>query len=120
MATLLYGSGLRLLECCRLRTRDVDFARNQIHVRRGTGDKDRVSMLPVAAKAALQAQCASVREQHGRDLRVGAGWVELPHALAQKYPNAVAISRGSGASRPRGAMWSARPPSAGVITSTKR
>jgi len=88
MATLLYGSGLRLLECCRLRVKDVDFGRNQISVRRGKGDKDRATMLPGAIKAELFAHLQQVREQHARDLAQGAGWVELPFALDRKLPNA--------------------------------
>jgi len=89
MATLLYGCGLRLLECCRLRVKDVDFGRNQITVRRGKGDKDRATMLPVSLKAELAAHLARVRAQHERDLTAGAGWVELPGALAKKLPNAA-------------------------------
>jgi site-specific recombinase XerD len=88
MAYLLYGAGLRVLECCRLRAQDVDFARNQIVVRGGKGDKDRVTMLPFAVKAALARHLDTVREQHETDLRSGAGWVELPTALRRKYPNA--------------------------------
>jgi len=88
MAVLLYGAGLRLLECCRLRIQDVDFARNQIVVRDGKGHKDRVTMLPAAVKTSLAAHVTRVREQHQADLRQGAGWVELPWALARKYPNA--------------------------------
>jgi integron integrase len=88
MATLLYGSGLRLLECCRLRIQDIDFARNQIVVRGGKGDKDRVTMLPGVVKADLARHLEAVRAQHQRDLHRGAGWVELPTALARKYPNA--------------------------------
>ncbi len=88
MASLLYGSGLRLLECCRLRIQDIDFARNQIVVRSGKGDKDRVTMLPAVLKADLARQLKAVRTQHQRDLHHGAGWVELPTALARKYPNA--------------------------------
>jgi integron integrase len=88
MACLLYGAGLRVLECCRLRVQDVDFATNQIVVRSGKGDKDRVTMLPVVAKEALARHLADVRAQHARDLAVGAGWVELPTALLRKYPNA--------------------------------
>ena len=88
MASLLYGSGLRLLECCRLRIQDVDFARNQIVVRGGKGDKDRVTMLPASVKADLARHLQTVRAQHERDLQQGAGWVELPTALARKYPNA--------------------------------
>jgi len=88
MATLLYGSGLRLLECCRLRVKDVDFARRQIVVRRGKGDKDRMTMLPAVAASELAAHLVRVRAQHQRDLAVGAGWVELPDALASKLPSA--------------------------------
>ena len=80
MAVLLYGSGLRLLECARLRVKDVDFATNQIVVRSGKGDKDRVTMLPTAVKADLTAQLQAVRLQHQADLLHGAGWVELPWA----------------------------------------
>jgi integron integrase len=88
MALLLYGSGLRLLECCRLRVKDVDFGRCQITVRRGKGDKDRVTMLPASARVELAAHLEAVREQHQRDLVQGAGWVELPDALARKLPSA--------------------------------
>jgi integron integrase len=88
MAVLLYGAGLRLLECARLRVKDVDFATNQIVVRSGKGDKDRVTMLPAAVKTGLAAHLQAVRLQHEADLRHGAGWVELPWALARKYPNA--------------------------------
>jgi integron integrase len=88
MASLLYGSGLRLLECCRLRIQDIDFARNQIVVRGGKGDKDRVTMLPAVLKIDLARHLEAVRAQHQRDLHQGAGWVELPTALARKYPNA--------------------------------
>jgi integron integrase len=88
MAILLYGSGLRLLECCRLRIQDVDLAKNQIVVRGGKGGKDRVTMLPAAVKDALARHLARVREQHASDLKHGVGWVELPWALARKYPHA--------------------------------
>ena len=88
MALLMYGAGLRLLECARLRIQDVDFASNQIVVRAGKGDKDRVTMLPGAVKADLVRHLHGVKRQHERDLQHGAGWVELPWALARKYPNA--------------------------------
>jgi integron integrase len=88
MAVLLYGSGLRLLECCRLRVKDVDLATNQIVVRDGKGRKDRVSMLPASIKEALTAHLERVRQQHQADLRQGAGWVELPGALGRKYRDA--------------------------------
>jgi integron integrase len=88
MAGLLYGAGLRVLECCRLRVQDVDFAQNQLVVRGGKGDRDRVTMLPAVAKAGLAAHLEAARAQHQRDLAAGAGWVELPTALLRKYPNA--------------------------------
>ena len=88
MAVLMYGAGLRLLECARLRVKDVDFATNQIIVRSGKGDKDRVTMLPAVVTMDLAAHLQTVRVQHQADLLHGAGWVELPWALARKYPNA--------------------------------
>jgi integrase len=84
MAILLYGAGLRLLECARLRVKDVDFAANQIVVRAGKGDRDRMTMLPGAVKADLARHLEFVRAQHATDLQRGAGWVELPWALARK------------------------------------
>jgi integron integrase len=88
MVVLLYGAGLRLLECCRLRVKDVDFATNQLVIRDGKGSKDRVTMLPSVIKGNLTRHIERVCEQHQRDLRRGAGWVELPWALGRKYPNA--------------------------------
>ena len=88
MATLLYCSGLRLLECARLRVQDIDFAMNQSIVRDGKGAKDRVTVLPAVAKEPLSRHLLEVKRQHGADLTCGAGWVELPWALARKYPNA--------------------------------
>ena len=88
MAVLLYGAGLRLLECARLRVKDVDFARNQLTVRGGKGDKDRVTMLPAVVKPELARHMEAVKQQHEADVRRGAGWVEPPSALARKYPNA--------------------------------
>jgi integron integrase len=86
MAALLYGSGLRLLECCRLRVKDLDFQRSQLLVREGKGDKDRSTLLPATLHQALRAQVDAVRVQHQADLAKGAGWVELPHALQRKLP----------------------------------
>lgn len=74
--------------CARLRVKDIDLARNQIVVRAGKGDKDRLTILPAAVKADLTRHLESVRRQHQIDLESGAGWVELPWALARKYPNA--------------------------------
>jgi integron integrase len=88
MALLLYGAGLRLLEAARLRVKDIDFERSQIMVRAGKGDKDRATPLPVVVVPALAAHLADVKRQHDRDLARGAGWVELPWALARKCPNA--------------------------------
>jgi integron integrase len=88
MAGLLYGSGLRLMECLRLRVKDIDFSRCEITVREGKGGKDRKTMLPASLKAALQLQVEQVRVQHLRDLEAGHGAVHLPHALARKYRNA--------------------------------
>ena len=77
-----------LLECLRLRVKDVDFARNEIIVRAGKGDRDRRTMLPAALNDALGRFLEAVRRQHQRDLVADAGWVALPHALGRKYPNA--------------------------------
>jgi len=88
MACLLYGAGLRVLECCRLRVQDVDFGANQILVRGGKGDKDRVTMLPTVIKADLGRHLEEIHAQHLNDVAAGAGWVELPMALARKYPGA--------------------------------
>ncbi|MBI2879277.1 MAG: integron integrase, partial [Candidatus Rokubacteria bacterium] len=88
MALLFSGAGLRLLEGARLRVQDVDFGANLIVVRNGKGAKDRVTMLPAAVKADLARHLEGVRHQHERDLAAGAGWVELPDALARKYPHA--------------------------------
>lgn len=85
---LLYGTGLRLLEGLRLRVKDLDFARGQITVRGGKGDKDRVTMLPEALKEALRAQLHRVRELHEKDLAAGFGEVWLPGALRAKWPKA--------------------------------
>ncbi len=82
------GAGLRVLECARLRVKDVDFASNQIVVRAGKDDRDHVTMLPAAVKPDLARHLESVKRQHEQDLRHGAGWVELPGAVTRKYPNA--------------------------------
>ena len=89
MAALLYGTGMRLMECLRLRVKDVDFARHDIVVREGKGDKDRHVPLPQKLAMALRDQMASARLLHRSDLAAGHGAVWLPHALARKYPNAA-------------------------------
>jgi integrase len=73
MASLLYGSGLRLMECLRLRVKDVDFAYNQIVVRDGKGEKDRVTVLPLNVKVPLQRHLQDVEKLHARDLQGGSG-----------------------------------------------
>jgi len=88
VGAVLYGTGMRLLEALRLRVKDVDFAANEIIVRGGKGDRDRVTMLPERLKGPLLHHLAEVRRQHERDVGEGAGWVELPGALALKYPSA--------------------------------
>jgi integron integrase len=88
MAKLLYGSGMRLMECVRLRVKDIDFERNQIIVREGKGFKDRVTILPQSVKAPLQEHLERVKLLHQQDLRQGGGTVYLPYALERKYPNA--------------------------------
>lgn len=88
MAMLLYGAGLRLMECLRLRVKDIDFTSNQIVVRAGKGDKDRHTMLPAAVKEPLAKHLDVVRRQHQRDLERGMGRVALPNALERKYLNA--------------------------------
>lgn len=88
MSMLLYGAGLRLMECCRLRVKDIDFCQNQILVRAGKGDKDRHTMLPGAIKQPLLRHLEAVKRQHDRDLEKRLGRVALPNALEKKYPNA--------------------------------
>lgn len=89
MASLLYGTGMRLLEGLRLRVKDVEFERREVLVRSGKGGKDRVTVLPENLVLPLQQQVAKVRALHQRDLDDGFGTVWLPHALAAKYPNAA-------------------------------
>ena len=88
MVILLYGGGLRLMECCHLRVKDIDFSRNEIVVRAGKGDKDRHTMLPTAIKESLSRHIEAVRRQHQEDIEKGLGRVALPNALERKYPNA--------------------------------
>lgn len=88
MASLLYGSGLRLMECVRLRVKDVDFERPQLTVRDGKGGKDRITVLPSTLLEPLRRQLERAKALHEADVRDGYGRVHLPHALARKYPNA--------------------------------
>ncbi|MCH7798070.1 MAG: integron integrase [Planctomycetes bacterium] len=86
MAELMYGSGLRLLECCRLRIKDTDLERRQLVVRQGKGDRDRVVMLPGSVIERLREQLARREAIHHRDLLRGFGWIKLPGALGRKMP----------------------------------
>lgn len=88
IASLLYGTGMRLMECLRLRVKDVDFARHEITVREGKGDKDRRPMLPRALVAPLQREIERAGLLHQHDLAAGFSEARLPHALARKYPDA--------------------------------
>lgn len=88
MASLMYGSGLRLMECLRLRVQDIDFFRNEILVRDGKGAKDRITMLPESLNNPLQEHLKRVKMIHERDLAGGWGRVQMPTALDRKYLNA--------------------------------
>jgi integron integrase len=88
MAKLLYGGGLRLMECLRLRVKDLDFGHHQVIVRDGKGEEDRLTVLPDSLTTDLQRHLQSVSALHQKDLKSGYGEVYLPYALARKYPNA--------------------------------
>jgi integron integrase len=88
VAMLLYGAGMRVMECLQLRVKDIDFGGKQILVRGGKGNRDRITMLPAASAARLREHLDEVRLIHARDLRRGGGRAEIPGALARKYPNA--------------------------------
>src|SRR5262245_5316609 len=85
---LMYGSGLRLMECLRLRVKDIDFSYNQVWVKHGKGAKDRVTPLPATLKEPLRKHLLRVKLLHQQDLQEGFGNVELPYALERKLPNA--------------------------------
>jgi integron integrase len=88
-ASLMYGAGLRLLECAELRVKDVDLATREIRVRVGKGRKDRVTMIPARLIEPIAVRIAETRRLHESDLLAGAGSVQLPDALDRKYPNAA-------------------------------
>ena len=88
MASLMYGTGLRLMECLRLRVQDIDFSREEILVRDGKGSKDRITMLPESLRTPLQDHLKRVKAMHERDLADGWRRVLMPEALDRKYPNA--------------------------------
>ncbi|MHC4428434.1 MAG: integron integrase, partial [Planctomycetota bacterium] len=88
MATLMYGAGLRVMECVQLRVKDIDFGSKYIMVRAGKGGKDRRTLLPERVVGPLGDHLRKVRRQHDEDVRNGAGWVELPTSIQRKYPHA--------------------------------
>lgn len=88
MLRLIYGTGMRIMECVRLRVKDMDFGTGEIVIREGKGFKDRITMLPDSLTTPLQEHLARVKALHGADLESGFGEVLLPYALARKYPNA--------------------------------
>lgn len=88
IGSLLYGSGLRVMECLRLRVKDIDFVKREILVREGKGFKDRVTVLPAALVEPLKQHLIKVKALHEEDLAAGFGEVYMPMALAKKYPNA--------------------------------
>ncbi len=89
IASLLYGSGLRIMEAVRLRVKDIDFSRNEVTVRDGKGEQDRLTMLPQSLNRALEVQIEVARQLHEEDLKRGGGEVYLPYALDRKYKSAA-------------------------------
>ena len=85
---LLYGTGMRVMECCTLRVRDLDFDRRNIHIRDAKGGKDRLALLPDSASGALAERCRRVRATHDRDVKRGGGHIPLPDVLRNKVPSA--------------------------------
>ena len=88
MAQLMYGSGLRVEECCTLRVKDIDFGSSVVNVRNGKGAKDRTTVLPICLQPGLQAHLIRIAQLHADDRNRGAGLAPLPNALERKYPNA--------------------------------
>jgi integron integrase len=120
LAGLMYGSGLRLLESLRLRVKDIDFGYSQVIVRDGKGAKDRVTVLPDNLAAPLTAHLERVRERHAVAIARHFAGVELPHALACKYPAATLEWGGSMSFRPSGRLAILWAVAGGGITSTNR
>lgn len=89
MAKMLYGAGLRLMECIRLRVQNLDFERNLIYVRGAKGNKDRTTLFPKSIKLEMRHRLEKVKHSHNEDLAQGYGGVYLPEALARKYPQAA-------------------------------
>jgi integrase len=105
MAALLYGTGMRLMDCIRLRVKDIDFAYQQIVVRDGKGQKDRVVPLPQRVIEPLQQHLETVKRWHQEDVDQGYGSVYMPHALARKYPQAAKEWGWRGQGRLQSTRW---------------
>ena len=116
VASLLYGTGMRVLEALRLRVKDVEFERREIIVREGKGSKDRVTVLPENLIAPLQAQLQIARSRHAQDLAAGLGAVHMPDALAVKSPKSARSWAGNTCSRARSCRRIRAPVSDGVTT----
>ncbi len=119
MAKLLYGCGLRLMECVRLRVKDIDLERDQLIVRDGKGMKDRATMLPESVKPLLREHLARVKITHEQDLQNALEGVYLPYALTRKYPNAGDSGVGSMFFPPAASPKTRGPAKGGGITFTK-
>jgi integrase len=117
-ALLPYGAGLRLLECCRLRVKDVDFAASQIVIRDGKGRKDRVTMLPAAVRSLLAPHIPQVRAQHEVDPVAEPGGSSYPEPSCGSIHMPGANGHGSGSSPPRDSTWMVSPGSAAATIST--
>ncbi len=116
---LLYGSGLRLLEACRLRTKDLDFERRILTVRQGKGGKDRVTVLPERLVDPLRDHLRSAWKLHRQDLREGAGWVELPDSLGESIPMRDGSGPGNGCFPQRAAIAIVNQGNCAAITCTR-
>lgn len=116
----MYGAGLRLMGCLRLRVQDIDFSHNEIIVRDRKGAKDRITMLPELLKESLQKHLKKVKAIHERDLADGRGRVLLPDALDRKYPNSPRNGAGNGSLRRRIDGKTPGPAGRGGITFTNR
>ena len=120
MASLMYGAGLRLLECCHLRVKDIDFARREIIVRDGKGRKDRVTPLPERLSEALRAHLERVGRQHNAELDAGLGGSSCPTRSPASTPPPRATGRGNGCSRVRASTRCRAPANGDGTTSTSR
>jgi hypothetical protein len=120
MGMLLYGAGLRLMECCRLRVKDIDFSRNQIVVRAGKGNKDRYTMLPAAVKETLLKRLQAVKRRYEEDLRKGLVVWPCPMPLSGNTQTQARSGDGNGSSQPQAPLSTGPREKGAVTTSTNR